>query len=97
MSFRDGQDKATRAHDIADRIVKMAHANAARAMRQAGVSDFNCLHNALVSANYGKPWAEVDYRLARKARWMFDRQFMAHDVACRYTARLWDAHRSEGK
>lgn len=93
MDFKTWQNRAQYAHAVADRIVKMAHANAVRTMHRAGVSDPNCLHNALVSAEWCKPWPEVNYRLARRAKWEFDRQFRAHDVACRYTARLWDVHR----
>ena len=53
----------------------------------AGTGDAGVNHNALVSAEYGKPWREVDYSKARLARRLFASQFDAKHVLDRLVAR----------
>ena len=61
---------------IAQRFValqEMRRQRVLEVLRQSGAHDFIRMHNAFVSAEYGKPWPEIDYSLLRKARWMWNR------------------------
>lgn len=60
--------------------------------RAAGVWDYGHLHNALVSADNGKPWREVDYSRARSAARLFERQF----DAVRWLTRLYEKRGPSG-
>lgn len=53
----------------------------ARAVINAAGCEMGCHHhNALVSLDRGKPWPEIDYKLARKGEWMLSRQYLGRDV-----------------
>lgn len=76
---------ALRARAEAVRQSRWRRADAA--CRAAGLGAISCaLHNALVSLDYGKPWARVDYSKARLARRILDSQF----DATRWLSRLYD-------
>lgn len=57
-----------------------------RMCREAGL-DATTLHNALVGFHYGRPWKDVDYSKARRARRFQDRIFDAERIVSRYYAR----------
>ncbi len=65
-----------------DRVRDMRLARAREACRLAGLDPSIIgihVHNALVSLEYGKPWPEVNYHYARKARWLMEGMFKASD------------------
>lgn len=61
-------ERLHRAQEICRRIETMKHERWVRACHDAGIDANMCmLHNALVSRDCGKPWAEVNYSKARLA------------------------------
>ena len=85
------QAKAQLARDRADRIRAMRDRAMREALTLAGIgawSGLNVLHNALISADQGKPWAEVNYHHARRAAWLESRLFDGHAIANTYICRL---------
>lgn len=52
-----------------DAVKRSRSARASEVARQAGLMNDGCqMHNYFVDCSYGRPWANIDYCLARKAR-----------------------------
>lgn len=81
----DTVEKYNEAKRRFDKVVKSRGERAMAVCRAAGL-EYCQLHNALVDLGYGKPWREVNYSLARKAKRMFEAQWAGRDVL----DRMWD-------
>ena len=91
--FRAWQDFAQRVRRRADRIRCMLDADARQTARRAGLAPDICYlhaHNAIAYRIPGKPWAEVDYALARRVLWLEERQFLASSIAERVICRAYN-------
>jgi len=79
----DGKINYTAARAIVDRVsaARMKRAKAACKAANLDPNSIGCqLHNALVDYSYGKPWKEVDYKMARKAAWLSKTSYRAYNV-----------------
>ena len=84
----DGKINYTACRAVAERIHTMRMNRARQACRLAGLGDYGCqLHNSLVSLHYGKPWREVDYHYARKAKYLAETSHAANRVLDRLYTR----------
>lgn len=82
-------EKLCAARAIADRIRAMRYKRATAASVAAGLGEIGCqLHNCLVSADYGRPWREIDYHYARKAKWLLDTSFEPSRIIDRFYSRI---------
>jgi hypothetical protein len=55
------------------------------------------IHNSIISAEQGKPWAEVNYSHMRRARWLLEyRQYEAHRLLRAMYSRKWHEWRDAG-
>lgn len=75
----------------ADRVREMIVERARKVARESGLSPeypFHHAHNALVSFEYGTPWAEVNYSGARKIRWLEQKSWDASACLDRLYKRL---------
>lgn len=82
-------DLRPRAERLQASIVAEARLTAA----QAGLDPTICFlhaHNASVSAYYGKPWPEVDYRLVRRVLWLEQKSFEPGRIIDRILQRAFD-------
>lgn len=73
LTYAQYQTYAQHVRAIADRVSRSLIAQARVAAKDAGLDPTICFlhaHNALCSYEYGKPWPEVDYSLARKVLWL---------------------------
>jgi len=60
--------------------------------REAGLDPSICFlhaHNAIVSREYGHPWPEVDYKLARKVLHLEKKSFEPGRLAEAVVSRTW--------
>ncbi len=81
----------TRMREIAERVSQMRMDRARKACREAGLDDKIIgihVHNALVSAEWGKPWPEVDYQKCRLSRWLMDRSHEGFRIVEKWDARV---------
>ena len=71
------------------RIRAMRRERLDRVCLTAGLGHYNgcSVHNALLSADQGRPWRGVDYSLARRARRLADALCEADAIASRYADR----------
>lgn len=82
-------DVSNRAKRLSENIVKEARETA----RKAGLSPempFLHAHNALCGKEYGKPWPEVNYSLARKVLWLEKKSWEPREIADRIYRREWN-------
>lgn len=61
-----------------------------RACREAGIGAFHgcVMNNALISAEQGRPWREVDYSALRRARRIERSLFDADRIVARWASRV---------
>lgn len=93
MTFTQWQQQAQALHQRANRLSKAIVADARATARQAGLSPempFLHAHNALCGLHYGKPWAEVDYSLARKVLWLEKKSWEPSRLVERILRRSWE-------
>ena len=94
MQFSQFQQFSRVVHERADRISRMivdrARAEAARAGLDPSMP-FLHAHNAVVSFDGGRPWPEVDYKLARRVLWLERRSWEPGRLAERIIDRAWKA------
>jgi hypothetical protein len=88
--FAAWQQVARRVREMAERTERMMDSDARRTAGMAGLDPnmpYLHAHNAMCGLNSGKPWAEVDYSLARRVLWLEEKQFhvgrLAERVICR--------------
>ena len=77
------QERYMEIHRRADNVHKMIVERARKVTYQAGLDGSIMeihLHNALLSADNGKPWPEVNYKLARKARFILSKEWRPQEI-----------------
>ena len=92
MTFSEWQTMARQTKERADRITAMMMDDARATATAAGLDGSIIgihVHNALVSLAAGKPWPEVNYKLARRAAWLMERSYLPHRIADRIVSRAW--------
>lgn len=90
MTIQEFQSRAQLARARAERITNYRRTAMRQALRAAGTGDgLNVLHNALLSAEQGKPWPEIDYKAARLARFLESRMDAGHRIADAYCTRIY--------
>lgn len=73
MRYPEFQAYAARVRTIADRAHRLIDREARITAQRAGLDPqiaYLHAHNALCGLEYGKPWPEVDYSLARRVLWL---------------------------
>ena len=93
MTFQEWKEYTNKVHGISDRNQASLLARARKTARKAGLSPempFLHAHNAMCSFSYGKPWKEVDYKLARKVLWLEQKGFEQGRTASKAISKAWD-------
>jgi len=93
MTFQQWQQEAQKLDQRAHKLTCSIIADARRTAKQAGLSPeipFLHAHNALCGLEYGKPWPEVNYSLARKVLWLEKKSWEPSRLADKITARMWE-------
>lgn len=93
MTFEQWQQAAQQIDRRAHNLTQLIIADARRTAKQAGLDPqmpFLHAHNALCGLEYGHPWPEVNYSLARKVLWLEKKSWEPHRLADKITSRMWD-------
>jgi hypothetical protein len=92
MTLREWQTEAVGLRARAQRLSARMVAEARELAGQAGLdptAPFHHAHNALVAAEVGHPWPEVNYSLARRIRWLQGRSFIPGQLVDSIIRRHW--------
>ena len=93
MTYAEWQALAARTDAAVKRIEAMKDKEIRQTATAAGISaDIWPIHshNAAVSAHYGHPWPEVNYKLLRRVLWLESHLFDASRLRERILARAWN-------
>jgi len=83
MTYDEFTQQLKQNRERCERISNSINSRARKLCHEAGL-EVCCLHNALVGLHYGQPWPNVDYAKAKKAQWLFNKQFEASRIADRW-------------
>jgi len=91
LSHSEWVQRYSKLKGIADRVHAMIRDRAVKACKQAGLCpDLLGIHphNAMVSYESGKPWAEVDYQYCRLTLHLLDKQFEPYHIVSKWDKRV---------
>lgn len=94
MTLDQWREKSSAARVRADRVYSMILDRARDVARAAGLDQrapFHHAHNALLAADAGTPWPEVDYSRARLLRRLEALSLVPNRLAWAYSDRLWQS------
>ncbi len=90
MTFDEWRTRTQALQARADKLRWSIWARANDYALQAGLGQQrNVWHNAMIARSEGRPWAEVNYSLLRRAIREDARMFDAHHIVDRWSRRAW--------